>query len=166
MKLNELQNDRNKRQARKRVGRGMASGTGKTSGRGHKGQKSRAGASINGFEGGQMPIYRRVPKRGFSNIFRTEYQVVNVAQLQKFVDAKKLNASKPITVEVLYEAGAVSRPNQPVKLLGKGEVKTALNIEISAASKSAIALIEKAGGSVKVVELQKKKRKTTTKKAA
>jgi large subunit ribosomal protein L15 len=163
MKLNELRNDRLNRQARKRVGRGMASGTGKTSGRGHKGQKSRAGATINGFEGGQMPIYRRVPKRGFTNIFRTEFQVVNVAQLQDFVEAKKIDSSKPVTLDVMHKAGLLRRLGQPVKLLGKGEVKVALNLEVCAASKSAVELIEKAGGSVKILSSQKKK--TTTKKA-
>lgn len=152
MKLNELQNDRMGSTSRKRVGRGIGSGKGKTAGRGHKGQKSRAGATVNGFEGGQTPIYRRLPKRGFTNIFRVEYAAVNLGQLQAFVDAKKLNASKPITEALLCEAGLIRRQNKPVKILAKGEIKTALKLEVSAASKTAIAAIEKAGGSVKVSE--------------
>ncbi len=157
MKLNELQNEQCPRKNRKRVGRGIGSGKGKTCGRGHKGQKSRAGSSINGFEGGQMPIYIRVPKRGFVNKFRVEFQVINLGDLQRFVDSKKISASKVISRESLYQAGIIKKMHLPVKILGKGVIKASLKLEVDAASKTAIALIEKAGGKVTLPKTKEEK---------
>jgi len=154
--LNELQNENAPKKSRKRVGRGIGSGKGKTCGRGHKGQKSREGVSINGFEGGQMPIYRRVPKRGFTNIFRVEFQPLNVGDLQKYVDNKKLDASKTINVETLLKAGIIKKFYKPVKILGKGTLKAALNLEVDSASKSAIEIVEKSGGKITLPKNEKK----------
>jgi len=126
----------------------MASGTGKTAGRGMKGQKSRSGVSLLGFEGGQMPLYRRLPKRGFHNPFRVEYAEVNTGALQQAVDAGRLDAKKPVTIDALAAAGLFSNPRGGVKLLAKGELKTKLTIDVTRASKAAIAVVEKAGGSV------------------
>ena len=155
MKLNEIRDNAGARSNRKRVGRGIGSGTGKTSGSGHKGQKARSGVSINGFEGGQMPIHRRLPKRGFNNIFRKQFVVVNIGSLQAAVDAKKINASKPIDVEALKAAGLVTKAKDGVRLLGNGELSAKINIEVAGASASAIAAVEKAGGSVKVISVSK-----------
>jgi len=154
MKLNVLKNDNNPRKSRKRVGRGIGSGTGKTCGRGHKGQKSRTGVSINGFEGGQMPIYRRVPKRGFVNIHRVEFQVLNLGDLQAFVDAKRIDDKKLITKESLLEANILKKKELPFKVLAKGSLNSAIKLEVDSASQPAIKAIEKAGG--KVTILQKK----------
>lgn len=151
MKLNELRDNEGSRPLRKRVGRGIGSGIGKTSGRGVKGQKSRAGASIGGFEGGQMPIYRRLPKRGFTNIFAKEVATVNIGMIQKFVDNKSLDAAKEINAEVLRNAGLLRSTKLPVKVLGKGELKAKLNLRVNAISESAKTLVEKAGGAVTVV---------------
>ncbi len=156
MKLHELRNEQSPKKNRKRVGRGIGSGKGKTCGAGHKGQKARTGVSINGFEGGQTPIYRRLPKRGFVNIFRVEYQCVNIDDLQKFVDSKKLDAAKTVNKESLYAAGIVKKLSVPVKILAKGKLKTALKIEVDAASASAIKIIEKAGGKVSLVTKEAK----------
>jgi large subunit ribosomal protein L15 len=150
MKLNQLSDNAGARTDRKRVGRGIASGTGKTAGRGHKGQKSRTGVAIKGFEGGQMPIYRRLPKRGFVNIFRKVFEPVNLGPLQSAIDAGKIDAKKPITIDVLKEAGLVGRVKDGVRLLAKGEIKSKINIEVSGASKSAVAAVEAAGGKVTV----------------
>lgn len=150
MKLNELTNDRNKRKNRKRIGRGIGSGKGKTGGRGGKGQTARSGVAINGFEGGQMPIYRRVPKRGFVNPFKVKFQTVNLDTLQKFIDNGHLDASKVINKISLLEAGILNRKGLPVKILAKGEIKSAVKIEVCAASKTAIKAIEKAGGKVTI----------------
>ncbi len=150
MKLNQLSDNAGARKARTRVGRGIASGTGKTAGRGHKGQKSRTGVAIKGFEGGQMPLHRRLPKRGFNNIFRKVFEPVNIGRLQAAVDAGKLDAKKPVTIDVLKEAGIVGRVKDGVRLLAKGELKAKLNIEVSGASKAAIAAVEAAGGKVTV----------------
>jgi len=152
MKLNELRDNSGARKERKRVGRGIASGTGKTSGSGQKGQRSRSGVSLVGFEGGQMPLYRRLPKRGFTNPFRKEISVVNLGDLQKAVDDKKLDGKKTINEAVLIEAGMVRSAKDGVKLLAKGEIKAKLTIEVSLASKAAIAAVEKAGGSVVLPE--------------
>lgn len=154
MNLNQLSDK--SRKNRKRVGRGIGSGTGKTCGRGHKGQKSRTGVAVNGFEGGQTPLYRRVPKRGFVNIFRVEYQTVNLGDLQKFVDSKKIDTSKTITKDYLYETGIIKKLSQPVKILAKGQLKSALKIEACAASASAVKLVEKAGGKLSVVQKEAK----------
>jgi large subunit ribosomal protein L15 len=152
MKLNELENRNQKN--RKRVGRGIGSGTGKTGGRGHKGQKSRSGVAIKGFEGGQTPLYRRIPKRGFVNIFKVIFQTVNIGDLQEFVDSRKLDAGKVVNKESLYEAGIIKKLSQPVKILAQGELKASLKIEVDAASASAVKLVEKAGG--KLAMIQKK----------
>ena len=152
MKLNDLRDKPGATKDRKRVGRGIGSGSGKTAGRGVKGQKSRSGVAINGYEGGQMAIYRRLPKRGFNNIFSNDFNTVSVARVQAAVDAKKLDAKKPVTVEALVEAGILRRAKDGVRLLGDGEIKSKLNFEIAGASKTAIEKVEKAGGSVKVPE--------------
>ncbi|NQV45301.1 MAG: 50S ribosomal protein L15 [Rhodospirillales bacterium] len=148
MKLNEIRDNSGAHVERKRVGRGISSGTGKTSGKGMKGQKSRSGVSLVGFEGGQMPLYRRLPKRGFKNPFSKEIAPVNLGSLQKAVDEKKIDAKKPVTEAVLADAGIARVTKDGMKLLAKGEISTKLTIEISNASKSAIEAIEKAGGSV------------------
>jgi len=151
MKLNQLSDNAGARTNRKRVGRGIASGTGKTAGRGHKGQKSRSGVAIKGFEGGQMPIYRRLPKRGFTNIFRKVFEPVNLGPLQAAIDAGKIDAKKAITIDILKAAGLVGRVKDGVRLLAKGEIKTKINIEVSGASKTAVAAVEAAGGKVTVL---------------
>jgi large subunit ribosomal protein L15 len=151
MKLNELKDNAGARPDKKRLGRGIGSGKGKTSGRGVKGQKSRSGSSIGGFEGGQMPIYRRLPKRGFTNIFAKEIASVNVGMIQKFIDAKRLDASKEINAEALVNAGLLRSTKLPVKVLGKGELKAKINLHVNAFSTSAKELIEKAGGSLTVI---------------
>lgn len=148
MKLNQLCDDKNKRKNPKRVGRGIGSGTGKTAGRGQKGQTSRSGVSIHGFEGGQMPIYRRLPKRGFVNPFRIEYQCINLDSIQEYIDVGSLDASKAINKQSLLESGIINRKHLPVKILAKGAIKSPIKIEVDAASKTAIKAIEKAGGKV------------------
>jgi large subunit ribosomal protein L15 len=149
MKLNELRDNPGARLKSKRLGRGIGSGKGKTSGKGVKGQKAREGVSLNGFEGGQLPIYRRLPKRGFKNIFRKEYAPVNLGALEAAIDAGKLDSAQPITEEGLKAAGLVRGSKiAGVRLLAKGEVTRALTITVSGASATAIAAIEKAGGSV------------------
>ncbi len=150
MKLNEIRDNEGARANRKRVGRGIGSGTGKTSGSGHKGQKARSGVSIYGFEGGQMPIHRRLPKRGFKNIFRKQYVVINVGALQAAIDDKKLDAKKAIDTAALQAAGLVTKPKDGIRLLANGELSAKLNIEVAGASAAAIAAVEKAGGSVTV----------------
>ena len=149
MKLNLVKDNPGATKNAKRVGRGIGSGTGKTSGSGHKGQKARSGVSINGFEGGQMPIHRRLPKRGFNNIFRKDYVEVNLGRLQAAVDAGKLDAGKPIDSEALLTAGVISKPRDGVRILAKGTL-TAKKVEIHAAgaSKAAVAAVEKAGGKI------------------
>ncbi len=149
MKLNELRDNPGSRLKSKRLGRGIGSGKGKTSGKGVKGQKAREGVSLNGFEGGQLPIYRRLPKRGFKNIFRKEYAPVNLGALETAMESGKLDAGQPITEESLKAAGLVRGSKVAgVRLLAKGEVTRALTITVSGASATAIAAIEKAGGSV------------------
>jgi large subunit ribosomal protein L15 len=148
MKLNELAPSPGSRQAPKRVGRGIGSGTGKTAGRGHKGQKARAGAATRAFEGGQMPIYRRLPKRGFHNPFRKVYVPVNLDRLQAAVDAGRLDPAQPVNLQALREAGLVSKRRDGIRLLGRGELSAALTIEVDSASRTAIAAVEKAGGTL------------------
>lgn len=150
MKLNELRDKDGSTKARKRVGRGIGSGSGKTGGRGVKGQKSRSGVAINGFEGGQMPIYRRLPKRGFVNIFSKSFNVVSVGRLQAAVDAGKLDAKNTVDMEALKAAGIVRRAKDGVRLLSDGDIKAKLTIEVDGASKTAIEKVEKAGGKVTV----------------
>ena len=148
MKLNEIQDNAGSSRSHKRVGRGIGSGTGKTSGRGQKGQKSRSGVSLLGFEGGQMPLYRRLPKRGFNNPFSKQYAEVNVGELQRAVDAGKIDAKQSITDKVLVDSGLARKSRDGVRLLGKGELKTKLDIKVASASKGGISAVEKAGGSV------------------
>jgi len=150
MKLNELRDNPGATKSRKRIGRGPGSGTGKTGGRGIKGQKSRSGVAIKGFEGGQMPLYQRLPKRGFNSRNRKSFAVVNLNILQKFIDAKKLDAKKAITEEVLLEAGVVRRILDGVRILAKGEITSKVNLEVTGASKAAIEAVEKAGGKLTV----------------
>jgi large subunit ribosomal protein L15 len=158
MRLNELSDNRRARHARKRVGRGDGSGQGGTAGRGHKGQKSRSGASIKGFEGGQMPLYRRVPKRGFTNIFRKEFAELNLGRLQQAIDAGKLDPGKPIDGAGLVAAGVIRRQRDGVRLLAKGELKSNVTIAVAGASKAAVAAVEKAGGKVELLATGKKQK--------
>jgi len=148
MKLNQLSDNQGARKSRMRVARGIGSGKGKTAGRGGKGQKGRSGVAIKGFEGGQMPLFRRLPKRGFNNPFRKEYALVNLGTLQSAVEAGKLQAGKPVDAAALQSAGIVRHLRDGVRLLGKGEIKAALQITVTGASKSAIEAVEKAGGKV------------------
>jgi len=159
MKLNGISDNQGSSPSRKRVGRGIGSGTGKTGGRGVKGQKSRSGVSINGFEGGQMPIYRRLPKRGFSNAqFTSDFNEVSIERLEKAVAAKRLDAKKTVDAAALKEAGVIRRERDGVRILGGSEAKTKFTLEVAGASKGAVAAIEKAGGSIKLlapVEVEK-----------
>lgn len=149
MKLNQLSENKGARRSRKRVGRGIGSGTGKTSGSGHKGQKARSGAAMKGFEGGQMPLHRRLPKRGFTNaLFTKRHVVVNVGRLQRAIDEGALDPKATIDAAALKAAGFFKNPRDGVRLLAKGEIKTKVSIEVTGASKAAIEAIEKAGGSV------------------
>jgi large subunit ribosomal protein L15 len=149
MDLNELRDNPGATKGRMRVGRGIGSGKGKTAGRGVKGQKARTGVAIKGFEGGQMPLHRRLPKRGFVNPFRRDFNELNLSRIQAAVDAGKIDAAQPVTVESLVAAGVLSKPLAGVKILGNGELTAKLTLEVAKASKSAIAAVEKAGGSVK-----------------
>jgi large subunit ribosomal protein L15 len=151
MKLTEIADNAGSRKKRMRVGRGIGSGKGKTSGRGGKGQTARSGVRIKGFEGGQMPLHRRLPKRGFNNVFRVEYAEVNLDRVQQAIDAKQLDASAVINAEALVKAGVLRRAKGGVRLLGRGEIKAKVNVEVHGASKSAIAAVEKVGGSVKLL---------------
>ena len=157
MRLNELSDNPGARHSRKRIGRGPGSGKGKTAGAGHKGQKARSGVSIKGFEGGQMPLYRRVPKRGFTNVFLKQFVEVNIGRLQQAIDAGKLDAKKPIDAQVLVEAGVIRRVRDGVRLLAKGEIKANVTLEVAGASRAAIAAVEKAGGKVTLPALASKK---------
>jgi large subunit ribosomal protein L15 len=148
MKLNELSDNAGARKERTRIGRGIGSGKGKTGGRGHKGQKSRSGVAIKGFEGGQMPIHRRLPKRGFNNIFAKHYAELNLGGLQKAIDNKKLDVKKPITIEILRTANVVGKVIDGVRLLAKGKLNTKVDIHVTGASKAAVAAVEAAGGKV------------------
>ncbi|HKU06948.1 MAG TPA: 50S ribosomal protein L15 [Bradyrhizobium sp.] len=151
MKLSDIADNAGSRKKRMRVGRGIGSGKGKTSGRGGKGQTARSGVRIKGFEGGQMPLHRRLPKRGFNNVFRVEFAEINLDRLQQAVDAKAIDAKDTVNAESLVKAGVLRRSKAGVRLLGRGELKAKLNIEVHGASKSAIAAVEKAGGSVKIL---------------
>ena len=150
MKLHELSDNDGATKKRKRIGRGPGSGTGKTGGRGIKGQKSRSGVAINGYEGGQMPLYQRLPKRGFNKPNRKAFAVVNLGLIQKFIDAKKIDAKKPITEDVLIESGLVRRKLDGIRVLAKGDVTSKLTLEVTGASKSAIDAVAKAGGALTV----------------
>ena len=165
MKLNELQFNDGSRKEKKRVGRGIGSGTGKTSGKGHKGQKARSGVAIKGFEGGQMPLHRRLPKRGFNNIFRKEFSVVRLDRLAKAIDEKKLDASSLLSKAALIEAGVLDRKASLYKILANNTDKFQHKIEIEAynVSKSAKELIEKAGGKITLLEDATKQEKAPSK---
>jgi large subunit ribosomal protein L15 len=151
MKLSDIADNAGSRKKRMRVGRGIGSGKGKQSGRGGKGQTARSGVRIKGFEGGQMPMHRRLPKRGFNNIFRLEFAEINLDRLQDAIDAKKIDAKDTVTVESLVKAGVIRRAKAGLRLLGRGELKAKLAVEVYGASKTAIAAVEKAGGSVKIL---------------
>ena len=155
MKLNQLSDNPGATKRRKRIGRGPGSGTGKMGGRGIKGQKSRSGVAINGYEGGQMPLYMRLPKRGFNNINAKTYAVVNLGLIQKFIDAKKIDANKPITEQSLVESGLVRRIKDGVRILAKGDLTSKLDITVTGASASAIEAVAKAGGALNVTKAAK-----------
>ena len=158
MKLNELSDRPGARTAANRRGRGQGSGKGKTAGRGDKGQKSRSGVSIKGFEGGQMPLTRRVPKRGFHNMFSTRFEIVNLGRLQAAIDAGKIDSKTRIDRTTLRDAGLVKGRWDGVRLLGKGALGARLDIEVNGASRAAVAAVEKAGGTVRVVGGTKERR--------
>lgn len=151
MKLNEIKDNEGATHSRKRLGRGIGSGSGKTAGRGVKGQKARSGVAINGFEGGQMPIYRRLPKRGFTNIFASDYVVVSLGRIQKAIEAGKLDAGQTVDAAALKAAGVIRRVKDGVRVLADGDVSSKLTLEVAGASKSAVEKIEKAGGSIKLL---------------
>ena len=169
MRLNQIADKFGARQTRIRVGRGIGSGKGKTAGRGHKGQKARTGVRIKGFEGGQMPMHRRLPKRGFNVPNPSVFEIVNLAGLQGAVEQGRIDAAKPVTIEALTNAGLVGGRGDGVKLLGNGELKSKLTIEVSRASKSAQTAVEKAGGSIKLlapfVKVERKLKKKSKAKA-
>lgn len=151
MNLNDLRDNEGARPSRKRVGRGIGSGKGKTGGRGVKGQKSRSGVAIKGYEGGQMPIYRRLPKRGFNNIFAKDFNIVSLGRIQAAVDAGKLDAKSTIDAAALIAAGVIRRAKDGVRILADGDLKAKVSFSVAGASKSAVDKIEKAGGSVTIL---------------
>ncbi|GEC15502.1 50S ribosomal protein L15 [Nitrobacter winogradskyi] len=155
MKLSDIADNAGSRKKRMRIGRGIGSGKGKTGGRGGKGQTARSGVRINGFEGGQMPLHRRLPKRGFNNIFRVEFAEINLDRLQDAIDAGSIDANTTVNAESLVKSGVVRRAKGGVRLLGRGEIKAKLTVEVHGASKSAIAAVEKAGGTVKILAPKK-----------
>lgn len=152
MKLNEIAPKEGSVKGRMRVGRGIGSGKGKTSAKGQKGQKARSGVAINGYEGGQMPLYQRLPKRGFNARVANDYAEINLSKLQQFIDAKKIDAKGTIDEEALVKSGVVRRVKDGIRLLGNGELKTKVTLKISGASKAAVAAVEKAGGSVEFID--------------
>lgn len=152
MQLNELKDNEGARKRKIRIGRGIGSGKGKTGGRGGKGQTARTGVRINGFEGGQTPIHRRLPKRGFNNHTRVEYPVVNLGAIQKCIDNGALDAGKPVNVDALIACGLLRANQGSVKLLSKGALTAKIQMEVTLASKAAIAAVEKAGGSVRLLQ--------------
>lgn len=158
MRLNELKDQDGATKAKKRLGRGIGSGLGKTAGRGMKGQKSRSGVAIKGFEGGQMPLHRRLPKRGFKNIFAKKYNELNLGRVQAAVDSGQLDAKAPITVDALKQAGLIRRTKDGVRLLGHGEIKTKLAFEVTGASGSAIKAVEAVGGTVTLKSISGRER--------
>ena len=149
MKLNEIKDKEGARKSRKRVARGIGSGSGKTAGKGQKGQKARSGVAVNGFEGGQMPIYRRLPKRGFNNPFAKTFAVVNLDTIQKAIDAGKLSANE-INAEALLNSNIISKELDGIRLLARGAITASINITVNSASKAAVAAVEKAGGKVTI----------------
>ena len=155
MNLNEIKDHKNATKNRKRIGRGIGSGTGKTSGKGHKGQKARSGVSIKGFEGGQMPIHRRLPKRGFTNINRVSFTELNFTKIEELIDNKKIDPNKIIDAQLLLDLGIIRTLKSKVKILSKGKIKSKINIEAAAASSSAKQSIEKMGGSITFINNDK-----------
>jgi large subunit ribosomal protein L15 len=166
MNLNDIRDNKSAAKDRKRIGRGIGSGTGKTSGKGHKGQKARSGVAVKGFEGGQMPIHRRLPKRGFTNINRINFTELNFDKIEQMIVAKKLDPKKTINSDVLLELGVIKNITSKVKLLAKGTIINKINIEVSAASSSAKELIEKKGGTVTVIQKVKTELKQVKKSEA
>jgi large subunit ribosomal protein L15 len=152
MQLNEIKDKHGSRKSRVRIGRGIGSGVGKTGGRGGKGQTARSGVAIGGFEGGQMPLHRRLPKRGFNKWRRKDYNEINIGTLQQAIDDKRIDGSKPLDVEALVTAGLLRRGKDGLRLLGGGEIKAKLSLTVDHATASARAAVEKAGGSVKIIE--------------
>ena len=150
MKLNEIRDNKNAVKDRKRIGRGIGSGTGKTSGKGHKGQKARSGVAVKGFEGGQMPIHRRLPKRGFTNINRVPFAELNIDKIEQLIANKKIDPKKGINSQTLLELGIIKKITSKVKLLAKGELKSKINIEVSATSSKARETVEQMGGTVTI----------------
>ena len=156
MKLSDIADNAGSRKKRMRVGRGIGSGKGKTAGRGGKGQTARSGVRIKGFEGGQMPLHRRLPKRGFNNIFRLDFAEINLDRLQQAIDAKLVEVKETVTIESLVKSGVIRRAKDGLRLLGRGELTAKIAIEAHGASKSAVAAVEKAGGTVKILAPAKK----------
>lgn len=156
MKLNEIAPKEGSIKERRRVGRGIGSGMGKTSSKGHKGQKARSGVAINGYEGGQMPLYQRLPKRGFNSRVSNNYAEVNLSKIQQFIDSKKLDAKGTIDEAALKASGVIRRVKDGVRLLGKGELTSKVTLNISGATKSAIEAVEKAGGKVEIINKEVK----------
>ena len=161
--LNNLSDLRKKNFTKKKLGRGIGSGTGKTSGRGHKGQKSRSGVSLKGFEGGQMPIYRRLPKRGFKNIFKINFNIINLLKLQRLIDKKILNTNEEINVSLLLKKRIIKKKLNGIKILGNGEIKNKIKIQATKISKSALKKIEKVGGKVELIKIKEQLKKTQVK---
>ena len=151
--LNTLVNLRKKKILRKRLGRGIGSGTGKTSGRGHKGQKSRSGVSLKGFEGGQMPLHRRLPKRGFTNIFKKHFNSINLIQIQNLIDKKKILSKEEITEELLLKKKIIKKKLSGIKILGRGDIKSKIIIQAQKASKNAVKKVEKIGGKINIIKI-------------
>ena len=151
MRLNEISDNPYSKHNKKRVGRGIGSGKGKTSGKGHKGQKARSGVAIKGFEGGQMPLHRRLPKHGFNNIFRKQYTIIGLDDLQKAIDAGKIDDKKIINAKVLKDNGVINRIKDGIKLLGNGSINSKIEIEVTAASSSAKKAIEKVNGKISIL---------------
>lgn len=166
MKLNDIRDNDGARKARLRVGRGIGSGKGKTAGRGQKGAKARSGVSVNGFEGGQMPLHMRIPKRGFNNIFAKDYAEVNVGAIQKMIDAKKLDTKGTLDHDALKAAGLARGGKDGVRLLGKGELIAKLTFKVAGASKGAIEAVEKAGGKVELIEKERPEAEKKAERAA
>jgi large subunit ribosomal protein L15 len=156
MKLSDIADNAGSRKKRMRVGRGIGSGKGKTAGRGGKGQTARSGVRIKGFEGGQMPLHRRLPKRGFTNIFKLDFAEINLDRLQQAIDSKLVDVKETVTAESLVKTGVLRRAKDGLRLLGRGELKAKIALEVHGASKSAIEAVEKAGGTVKVLAPAKK----------
>ena len=151
--LNTLVNLRKKKILRKRLGRGIGSGTGKTSGRGHKGQKSRSGVSLKGFEGGQMPLHRRLPKRGFTNIFKKHFNTINLIQIQNLIYKKKILSNEEITEELLLKKKIIKKKLSGIKILGRGDIKSKIIIQAQKASKNAVKKVEKIGGKINIIKI-------------